>query len=187
MDGKSERKKKEEFFKEAFNLNYQKIVSFLFHYVRDKADAENIAQDTFTSFWENLDTVDKNVSPLPYLYMTARNKAFNMIRREMVINKYSSYVKQRDLDLSYKALSSITNEVDANIIMARITKSLSQMNPNTAETFLLSRFNGLKNAEVAEKQKVSIKTVEYRLMSALRVLRENLKEFMLIAILLRLI
>lgn len=72
--------------------------------------------------------------------------------------------------------------VEVEEVKKCISKSLSQMNSNTAETFMLSRFKGMKNAEIAEHSKISIKTVEYRLMSALRILRNNLKEFIILII-----
>jgi RNA polymerase sigma factor, sigma-70 family/RNA polymerase sigma-70 factor, Bacteroides expansion family 1 len=169
-----------DYFQQVFDTLYEKIVVFLYYYCRNRASAENVAQETFITFWENIHKIDKNKSPLPYLYFIAKNKALNEIKRDIISNKYTTYVKRRETEITYKALSSITmDQVQMDELSSAIGKCLSKMNPNTAETFKLSRFKGLKNAEIAKEQNISIKTVEYRLMCALRILKTNLKEFLI--------
>jgi RNA polymerase sigma-70 factor (ECF subfamily) len=48
------------------------------------------------------------------------------------------------------------------------------------ETFLLSRFEELHYKEIADKQTISIKTVEARMSKALRILRNELKDYIAI-------
>lgn len=171
------------FFNEAFSSHFKRVVTYLFCYCKDMETAKNIAQDSFITFWENIDKVDKTHSPLPYLYFISRNKMLNYLQRENVNSKYTGYIQKRNIELYYRAISSVTMEnVEVEEVKKCISKSLSQMNSNTAETFMLSRFKGMKNAEIAEHSKISIKTVEYRLMSALRILRNNLKEFIILII-----
>ncbi|MGL5919370.1 MAG: sigma factor-like helix-turn-helix DNA-binding protein, partial [Bacteroidales bacterium] len=45
------------------------------------------------------------------------------------------------------------------------------------ESFLLSREQGLKYQEIAERQNVSVKTIEKRISSALLILRRELREY----------
>lgn len=54
---------------------------------------------------------------------------------------------------------------------------MSEMAPKTKEFFQLSRYRCKKNDEIAGIMGVSVKTVEYRIMSALRILRKNLKDY----------
>lgn len=44
--------------------------------------------------------------------------------------------------------------------------------------FEMSRMEGLKYSEIAEKMNISVKTVEAQMSKALSVLREHLKEFL---------
>ena len=43
--------------------------------------------------------------------------------------------------------------------------------------FHLSRFCNMTNEEVAKELGISVKTVEYRISSALRILKKNLRDF----------
>lgn len=96
------------FFNEAFSSYFKRVVTYLFCYCKDMETAKNIAQDSFITFWENIDKVDKTHSPLPYLYFISRNKMLNYLQRENVNSKYTGYIQKRNIELYYRAISSVT-------------------------------------------------------------------------------
>jgi RNA polymerase sigma-70 factor (ECF subfamily) len=51
------------------------------------------------------------------------------------------------------------------------------MPPKRQEIFRMSREQGLKNKEIAEKLQISIKTVENQMSQALKFLREELTDY----------
>ena len=51
------------------------------------------------------------------------------------------------------------------------------------QVFELSRYENLKNKEIAERLDISVKTVEAQMTKALKIFRENLKEYLTILIL----
>lgn len=166
------------FFDNAFNLYYERVVLYIYHYCKDWSIAENIAQDTYLTFWENISKVDDERIPLPYLLFVARNKTINYLNRELVRNKYKNHIQNQELSLASKALESNTMTfIFSKEIELLVHKSMEEMAPKTKEFFYLSRFKCLKNEEIAQIHGVSVKTVEYRIMSALRILRKNLKDF----------
>jgi RNA polymerase sigma-70 factor (ECF subfamily) len=65
-------------------------------------------------------------------------------------------------------------------LRAKIDLAISTLPDDLRETFLLSRFDELQNKEIAEKQLMSIKTVEARMTKALRILRHELKDYLTI-------
>ncbi|MEG0891331.1 MAG: sigma-70 family RNA polymerase sigma factor [Bacteroidales bacterium] len=168
----------EHFFNEAFELHFERVVAYINAYCRDKEMARNIAQDTYVTFWENIDKVDSTKTALPYLFFVAKNKTLNALKRDLVKERYSNYTQKRDLEITCRALDSSTiDKIHVQEIEKLVSKSVEQMNDKVKETFCLSRFNNLKNEEVAKKLDVSVKTVEYRMAAALRILRKNLKDF----------
>jgi RNA polymerase sigma-70 factor (ECF subfamily) len=167
------------YFRSAFDLYFKKIYLYLLRYCKDGPTAENIAQDTFVSFWENIDSVRRDVTPLPYLYATAKNKAINELKREILKTRHQDYVRQKELQISFRALeSSVISDSQIKEINRIVTESLGEMTPKVAEAFRMSRFEGLKNEEIADRLGISVKSVEYRIMSALRVLKKNLKDYL---------
>jgi RNA polymerase sigma-70 factor (ECF subfamily) len=65
-------------------------------------------------------------------------------------------------------------EVD---LVEKIERSIAALPDRRREIFTLSREQGLKYREIAEKLGISIKTVETQMGQALKDLRENLKEY----------
>ena len=173
----------ERFFNEAFEQHFERIVIYIQGYCKDWEMARNIAQDTYIAFWENIDKVDATKTALPYLFFIAKNKALNIMKRDIVKGKYSSYTQKREMEINYRALESSTMDaVHAYEIEKLVAKSIEQMNDKVKETFCLSRFKNMKNEEVAQELNISVKTVEYRMAAALRILRKNLKDFLQVII-----
>jgi RNA polymerase sigma-70 factor (ECF subfamily) len=58
-----------------------------------------------------------------------------------------------------------------------VESTLSAMPKKVRRIFEMSRFEGLKYKEIADKLLISIKTVEANMGKALKLFRENLKEY----------
>lgn len=173
----------ERFFNEAFEQHFERIVVYIQGYCKDWEMARNIAQDTYIAFWENIDKVDATKTPLPYLFFIAKNKALNIMKRDIVKGRYSNYTRKREMEINYRALESSTMDtVHAYEIEKLVAKSVVQMNEKVKEAFCLSRFKNMKNEEVAQELDISVKTVEYRMAAALRILRKNLKDFLQVVV-----
>lgn len=174
---------KELFFKESFDLYFEKIVAYIYNYCRDRENAKNIAQDCFVAFWENIDKVESSRTPLPYLFFIARNMALNHLKHISVTERYNTYCAKREFELRYKALSSSTlDSVMEREVERMVAKSMMQMKPQVRETFHLSRFRNMTNEEVAKHLGISVKTVEYRMASAMRIIKKNLRDFILVVV-----
>ncbi len=168
----------QEFFERAFNLYYERVVVCIYQYCKDWSTSENLAQDTYITFWENLSKIDQERTPLPYLLMVAKNKTINYLNREIVKSKHKTHLQKQEMLVATRALECNTmTDVHFKEIEFLISKSMSEMPPKTKEFFQMSRYGCKRNDEIAGIMGVTVKMVEYRIMSALRVLRKNLKDY----------
>ena len=55
---------------------------YIIHYVNNIDTAEDIAQDSFTAYWEKLNKGDKIENVKAYLYATARNKSIDYLKEQ---------------------------------------------------------------------------------------------------------
>ena len=60
----------------------------------------------------------------------------------------------------------------------RIRKAIDELPLGRRQVFVLSRFEGLKNKEIAEKLGISVKTVENQIGSALKYMRKQLTDYL---------
>ena len=61
-----------------------------------------------------------------------------------------------------------------------ILKTMERVPKKTRQIFELNRYEGLKYNEIAEHLGISVKTVEAHITSILKLFRENLKDYLVI-------
>ncbi|MCK9304115.1 MAG: RNA polymerase sigma-70 factor [Bacteroidales bacterium] len=165
-------------FENAFRLYFHKIHFIAGHYLKNKEQAENVAQDVFTTLWEKRYEVDFSRPIFPYLTVLTKNRCFNILKNKKIQHKFRDKIQKESIQLKIDLLNSSSEE----ILFAKereklVMDSMDRMSDKIREAFLLSRFENKKYEEVAEIQQVSVKTIEYRIMSALKILRKDFKDF----------
>ena len=161
-------------FKEFYIRYFLKIKKFINVYLNDESMSENIAQDIFIKIYSERYRLMTDESLLPYLYVAAKNRCMNELRRRKTMLQYSADAEYKfRTDLSIGALGA---QHDLKVIKDVFWKTLNTMPEATKEAFLLHREGGMKYQEIADMMGVSIKTIEYRISFALKRLREAFDE-----------
>lgn len=171
------------------------IFDFVFHYyysglcaytekiTNDEKVAEDIVQDLFVALWMKAGALNIASSVKNYLFTSVRNRAFDYLRSESrkskkTGNPYQSVEPAENLSMYWFAESELETVVET---------SLQKLQPRCREVFELSRFEGMKNHEIAEKLGISKRTVELQVSNALKQLRTDLKDFLPIFLLMYLL
>lgn len=143
-------------------------------YIYDLDDAKNIVHEVFMSVWEKFENLSEGTSHKSYLYTAVKNKSLNFIRDK---KKHVILEDVDDQEPMEENLSLETAELEKEIEIA-----LQSLPEKCREVFELNRQDGLKYAEIAQKLNISIKTVEAQMSKALAIMREHLKDFMILLI-----
>ncbi len=166
-------------FEQCFKGHYQKLCAYAFMYLNNKSDAEEAVQDTFFRLWEQHDKNELRTSRQAYLFRAVRNHCLNRNRHLDVEKAYRNYLKNQQEPGNSSDSQTLENE-----LKVKIHKAIHRMPPERKNIFLLSRYEGLKNREIAEQLGISIKTVENQMGKALKFLKEELREYMPLLLLL---
>jgi RNA polymerase sigma-70 factor, ECF subfamily len=176
----------DEAFDSLFREYYRSLRAYAYRYVIDLFAAEDIVQDVFYQVWEKRDQLHKINSIRSYLFTAVFNRATNYSKHKKLEELY--YLQQTT---AYAELESyyhqeINNAGDSSIIALeleqQITDVISGMPEQCKNVFILSRINGLKNQEIADKLGVTLKAVEKQMTKALMLLRIRLKDYLLLLI-----
>lgn len=164
--------------------NYRKIRCYVFSILQNDDDAKDVVQDVFCELWQNIDSVEhKNIKS--YLFTAAKWKCWNILKKRKVVAAYKDdECKKAASDELARVLlsaSGMENAEDSEIIRI-ISDSLNSMPEKTREAFRMSRFEACSYKEIAERQGCTVKNIEYRIMSALRILHKNLKDYLIVAL-----
>lgn len=181
--GRAEQLPNAKLFEDIYRRHFKKVVYFAFRYLNDQEKAHNIAQDVFLALWGQMDILDQKGDVLPYLFIMTKYRCLNWLRKEKQHEKFKNNTLT-DYDISITAL---TDESSTSLYQTEIevlvNEALKKMPDKVKETFVLSRFKNLKNKDIATLQSISVKTVEYRISFAFRVLRKILKDYVSILLL----
>lgn len=148
-------------------------------YLNNKSDAEEAVQDTFFRLWESRNKHILKSSAQAYLFRAVRNHCLNLNRHLNVEKSYQEYWQNQEQNASATDQQTLSTE-----LKGRIQAAIQKLPPERKKIFLLSRYEGLKNREIAEQLGLSIKTVENQMSKALKFLKEELSEYLPIIILL---
>lgn len=157
-----------------FRTYYQPLCHYAFTFLQDKEDAEEIVQSTFLLVWEKRETLSIRTSVRPYLYAMVRNACLNVIKHEKIKQKYAG----EEMALADRSHDSVAHTIASNELEHRIKMAMEELPEQCRMVFKLSRFEELKYAEIAEQLSISIKTVENHMGKALKIMREQLKDYL---------
>ena len=167
-----------EAFADLYRAHQPGVLNFVYRLSgRNAALAEDVAQQVFMNFWNHRSQYDLTKPLAPLLLTMARNAWLNAAKREEY-RKTSPL--QEDLAPSGPARRSdrLDPRLEQKELEDALERALAALEPGMREAFLLSRYQGLKYAEIAQVLGVSVNTVEARLSRALEHLQEKLKDFL---------
>ncbi|MBX7125308.1 MAG: RNA polymerase sigma-70 factor [Cyclobacteriaceae bacterium] len=164
----------EDAFETIFRRWYQPLCRYAWAFLREHARAEEVVQAAFLQIWEKREEIDIRTSLKSYLYRMVRNSCLNVIKHDKI--------RQRHFVSTMAAGEPEGEAVDKNLAANELeTKiySAMQMLPEQCRlVFQLSRFEDLRYAEIAAQLQISVKTVENQMGKALRIMREQLKDYL---------
>lgn len=153
-----------------FDYYYTGLVVFADRYLHDMELSEDIVQSVFVRLWENRHSIQSS-SIRYYLSSAVKNNCIDLIRKKETQEKYVR--RQMAGEIDHGADFWAESELEQ-----MIEKSIANLPHRCAEIFRMSRFEGLKTHEIAEKLNLSNRTVETQISNALKSLRKDLKDYL---------
>ena len=141
-------------------------------------DCKNLVQDVFLKFWNDREKIIIQSSVRAYLFVSVKNKCLDFFKK----TGRDGYSHLSELDAVDLAGDSFETYVLAEL-ETLFRSGLEKLPGRCREVFELSRFEGLKNREIAVKLDISEKTVENQMTKALRILKIELKDYLPLLIL----
>jgi RNA polymerase sigma-70 factor (ECF subfamily) len=137
--------------------------------------AKEVVHLSFIKLWETRQTLAADVSPLSYLYKIITNSSLDIVKHEKVKQQHAQFVLKTT---SEATLQTSFDSVDIKQLHSDIDAAISELPEQMRRIFELSRYEGLKYAEIATQLNISVKTVETQMSRALAKLREKLSGYL---------
>jgi RNA polymerase sigma-70 factor, ECF subfamily len=159
-------------FESLFRKYYADLVNYSCRLTRDMDAAEEIVQEFFYNYWKHRKEINIKFSLRAYMYRAIRNNTLNYLEAVSVRRKYADRVLSRSTAYGGYEDSS----VELAELHERIDRILDELPERCRVIFCMSRFDGLKYEEIAERLSISVKTVEVNIGKALKLLRRKLEK-----------
>lgn len=159
-------------FDVVFKSHYVKLTLYANKFLNDIDISKEIASDSLTFLWEKRGALSFTTSVTAYLYKMVQNKCMNYIKHQRIENEYVSYmIRNKLLD---EVPEHDTNPYHEKELAEQIRLAIDTLSEKCKLVFEMSRFEYLKNKEIAERLNISQNTVERHITIALEKLRRSL-------------
>lgn len=157
-------------FESLFRSSYASLVNYAKTILKDTDTSEEMVQDLFYVLWRDRKKLNITTSLKGYLFRAVYNKSMHYIEHRKVVHKHA---------IETKTSISINPDDPAEILKykelhEKIAVIMAKLPERCARIFCMSRFEGLKYAEIADELSISIKTVEANMGKALKEFRNEL-------------
>ncbi|WP_428662333.1 RNA polymerase sigma-70 factor [Runella sp.] len=161
-----------------FKRYYQPLCSHAVRFVYSKEVAEDLVMEVFSQFWQKQLHQTVTTSYRAYLFTTVRHAAYAHLRTEFSREKPTEYPVDDDL---VNAPITPQQLLQYNELYIKIEEIIRSTSPQSQKVFVMSRFEGKKNATIAEELDLSTKTVEGHITKVLSLLRQSLRNYGLLS------
>jgi RNA polymerase sigma-70 factor (ECF subfamily) len=170
----------------AFERFYRKYQPRLFVYgigiLNDEDTTKDLVQEAFITFWQNTDHILTDYSVTAYLFKIFHSKCIKHLRMMAIETNFShlSELKMQEIEISYyNPDNNIMGSIFMHDVEKLYEKAISKLPEKCKEIFILSNQEELRSSEIAIKLGISVRTVENQIYKAIRIVREEMKEYAL--------
>ncbi|MDP3433412.1 MAG: RNA polymerase sigma-70 factor [Bacteroidota bacterium] len=161
-----------------FSIYFPRLNDFARNVVKDDGISQDIVQEVFVKVWEKKAEIE-SLNIEAFLFRLVRNRCIDYIKHLKVVNNRLHEIHVASKYEELYRIDFVGNEPYVLIeqeLKMKIEKTIQDLPDRCREVFILSRMNGLKNKEIAEKLDINIKNVERHLNRALQSFRANFSE-----------
>ncbi|QES88575.1 sigma-70 family RNA polymerase sigma factor [Rhizosphaericola mali] len=158
----------EKAFRLFYDLHFMNSIKNVYYKTGDFHLSEEIVQDAFLSFYNNKIKITK--TPLLYLNSILKNKIVDHYRKKV---QPIIYGEIKDIKNEFSK-DSISENFNFQHLSSRLNKALDTLPTQTKNVFILSREEQLSHKEISDKLGISLKTVEYHITKAMKILKKGI-------------
>lgn len=154
-------------------FEYEKaIFGYVYHFINNRSDAEDITQIVFLKLYKNIGSIDLEKNFKSWLYRIATNTVYDWLRKKqrnpelLLIDDDESHFETIDEDSSYLT-------IEANLDLETAFKGLKDVYRNV---IMLFYYEGFSYEEIAGILKLPLNTVKTYLRRAKEALKQELNK-----------
>lgn len=161
-------------FDSLFLKYHHPLFLYTLKFIEDENVALDLLQDVFVSVWEKGQYLGAEGQVKAYLFAAIKHNCLNYIKHQKIVRKFEQHAafELKEMEGAYY-LSGEQSLIEKES-MQIIDSAIDSLTDIYKEVITLSRFDGLKNKEIAERLNIPVRTVETRIFRAITILKEKI-------------
>ena len=161
-----------------FNKYYRGLCVYAYKITESQSVSEDIVQSLFVNLWEKKKNITIQTSVKSYFLRSVHNRCLDFIAHNSIKENHRLY--QLDHFTEEEAIDYPLMDFE---LKERLKNAIDSLPDVIRESFVMNRIEGLTYKQIAEKEGVTVKAIEYRISKSLTILRELLKDYLPIVLL----
>jgi len=134
--------------------------------------AKDLVQEAFFGLWQKRETLNAKTVLRGWLYLSLKNKFLDHVKKY----RKETYFFERTYSETMETLSQQDHQENLSRKIELMDREIDLLPKKCQQVLVLSKKEGLTNAEISDYLNISIKTVEGHLSNAYKILKEKLYE-----------
>jgi len=159
-------------FARLYDATSTRVVGLALRVVRDRAQAEEVAQEAFLDIWKNSGRFDQGLgSPLGWMLTIVHRKAVDRVRSAEAATRRDTTYHQQNQPVDH---DSTAEAATASLEARRVRQALGDLTQVQREALELAYFGGYTHTEVATMLQLPVGTAKTRIRDGLIRLRDTM-------------
>ena len=163
-----------------------RFISFASSYVQDSAIAEDFTMEAFMDYWEMRDMLQPDSNIPAYILEVIKHKCLNYLRHLRVREDVEQRIQEHQQRVNSLRIATLEacdpQEIFSSEAGRLVDEALAMMPDKTRRIFIMSRYENKTYPEIAAHFSLSVKSVEFHISKALKILKVKLKDYMTIVL-----
>lgn len=156
-------------YQHLFRHYWDPIYSVALMFTKSVELSQDLTQDIFAQIWVKRACLANVTNFNAYLYIVSRNHIFDRLRRKVLVHSCTPRLAENVSDPAPRPESLLELKEMEELIFA----GLSHLPPQQQQAFRLSRLQGLRHREIAERMNISQQSVKSYIVRAISNLRKH--------------
>lgn len=151
-------------FESYYKEHFKEFFLVAHKYVKSVPVSQEIVNDVFVKIWEDAGNIMIDSSLKAYIYKAVVNRSINALNKQQKEKQNQREFAQLPQEFYEE------KQIEAHELKVQLYKAIDNLPDQCKKVFQLSRFEGLKQQEIADSLGISIKTVKNHITHALKLL-----------------
>lgn len=160
-------------FRKLYDRYHEQLYFLAKRYLKDQYLAEDAVQDLFLKVWTKKNMLQSS-SIRGFLFTSMKNHLIDVIRKQKTNTK--AIENYKELSISRHDKNETIEKIIYDEYREAVQKALQNISLEKRKVFEMKTFEGLSNAEVADKKDVTINTVKTQFYLSTKYVRKYLKK-----------